>query len=97
MNAKVQGDVAQKTHDNAKEIETLKQQTILGKVQADVQIEGMKGAQAMKEIYIQSFLDGKLNIDSIRVKGDEDAQLAILKGEIQKDIERIKSKKLKSA
>ncbi len=98
QNAKVQGDVAQKTHDNAKELETIKQQTILGQVQAEVKIEGMKGAQAMKEIYIQAYFDGKLTIESIRVKGDEDAQLAVLKGEIQKDIERIKSKKqLKSA
>ena len=91
MNAKVQGDVAQQTHSNAKEIETLKQQTILGKAQIDVQIEGMKGAQAMKEIYIQAFLDGKLNVESIRVQGDEDAQLAILKGEIEKDIKRIEA------
>lgn len=90
-NAKVQSDVAQQNHQNAMEIEKLKLQGKGMEAQAQAGIVQMQGAQTMKEIYMKAYLEGNLNEESIRIKGDEDAQLIVLKGQIQKDIERIKA------
>ena len=91
-NAKVQSDVAQQTHAGKLEIEKERSKIEMGKMNVQVKLEQIKGAQEMQQIYIQAFLDGKLTENEIRVKGDEDAQIAVLKGQIQKDIERIKAR-----
>ncbi len=92
QNAKVQNDVAQQAHQNEMEVRQLDAQVEMGKMKGQAGIVQMQGAQKMQEIYIQAFLDGKLTENQIRIKGDEDAQLAVIKGQIQKDIERIKAR-----
>ena len=92
QNAKVQSDVAQQTHAGKMELEKAKAQIEIGKIQSQIKITEMEGAQKMQEIYIQAFLDGKLTENQLRIKGDEDAQLVVIKGQIQKDIERIKAR-----
>ncbi|KKN04151.1 hypothetical protein LCGC14_1100370 [marine sediment metagenome] len=88
--AKVQSDTAEQSHEFSKEVEKIKLSGVTAKVQGELMNTQIEGQQELQQMYVQAFLDGKLTEESIRIKGDEDAQLIIIKGQIQKDIERIK-------
>jgi hypothetical protein len=52
----------------------------------------IKAQNKLQEIYTQALLSGNVDVEKIRVQGDEDAQLEVLKGRVKKDIEQMKLK-----
>jgi len=95
-NAQQQAESAKLTHQFDMELQQSKGQIEMVKSQTELRKIAVQGQMQLQQMYVQAFLDGKLNEESIRIKGDEDAQLAIIKGQIQKDIERIKAQNQKS-
>jgi hypothetical protein len=92
QNVEAQGQSAQMTHQFDLELEQVKQQGEANKLQAAAQLEMIKAQNKLQEIYTQALLSGNVDVEKIRVQGDEDAQLEVLKGRVKKDIEQMKLK-----
>lgn len=96
-NMQAQQQSNEQAHANSIELEKLKQQGKAFELKMQAQMESNRVAEKMRELYIQASLDGKLTDDSIRTKGEQDRILAILNGEIEKDIEAMKMRQQKNA
>lgn len=86
----------EQAHANNVELEQLKQKGKQMEKAMEAQVENNRVASRMRELYIQASLDGKLTESSITTKGEQDRILAILNGEIEKDIEAMKMRQQKN-
>jgi hypothetical protein len=88
--AQVQAMVAEQTHNFNMQLEGVKNQGEMQKMQGQATIEQIKGQNRQQELYLEAYLNGNLKDREIRTQGDEDAQLEVVKGRIKKDIEAMK-------
>jgi hypothetical protein len=92
-NTQAQAAVAEQSHGFSMELEGTKQQGETQRLNGQAMIEQLKQQGEMKRMYLEAMLNGNLKEREIRTKGDEDAQLAVIEGEIKKDIEKMKLEK----